>query len=271
MHLETTKHSTTRRHPAEIFIVMCLCGLIHASVARAQGQAPAVEMEEAVSAEPEGQLDGVWMVGLGFGEIPFMAGSFKPSLTIGYHVNEYIWLGSVMQLTDHIERDGESFNAQNTDLGHLLDSRETTGARSFLGARLRPHRLSPYVSLGAVFNGTDTETMTFGAASRNIASRDMGAGTYEEALEVVQRRPYGIRPAVGLGYSYTFDSGFSLSTEITGAWFFSAADPEVSVRGLGSPLDPADRAALERRLQRVFDDNLHNRYHLFHLTAGYTL
>ena len=172
-------------------------------------------------------LDGVWAFTFGFGEIPFLAGSFKPSVSFGYHFNRFIYVGTIVQLSDVLERGDASFNAVNAGLDGLVDTRETTGPRVFLGTRLRPHRYSPYLSLGAIFNGTDIETIYYDNRTRNV-----GGETVNGTLEVEQARPFGIRPAFGLGYSYTFSNGLVLDVEFTGAWLFKPADPRDS-----GPLD----------------------------------
>ncbi len=207
-------------------------------------------------------LEGTWSVAFGFGEIPFLAGSFKPSVSFGYHINRFIYVGTIVQLPDVIERGDESFNAVNAGVDGLLDTRETTGPRAFLGTRLRPHRYSPYLSLGAVFNGSDVETMYFDARPRELAGE-----THPGPFEVELTRPFGIRPAFGLGYSLTLDNGLAFELEFTGAWLFDAAEPDVRVRG--ESLSPGAREDLQARFLRSYDDNFHNRYHLFNIAIGY--
>lgn len=207
-------------------------------------------------------LRGTWTIKVGFGEIPFLAGSFKPSIAIGHHFNDYVSLAWTVQLRDELERDGESFNAQNLELGGLRSSRERTGVRSLLAARFRPHRYSPFLSVGVLFNGTDTETMQFDSQSRRI-----GEGTYDGALTVVQRRRWAIRPSIGVGYAVTFANHVTLEIELAGAFFMKPTRPIVDVEG--QPLAEADRRALEDRADDAFSGNFHNRYHMFQLAAGY--
>ena len=208
-------------------------------------------------------LDGVWAVAIGFGEIPFLAGSFKPSVSFGYHFNRFIYVGTIVQMADVLERGDASFNAVNAGLDGLLDTRETTGPRVFLGTRLRPHRYSPYLSLGAVFNATDIETIYY-----DHRPRDVGGETINGSLEVEQARPFGIRPAFGLGYSYTFSNGIVLDVEFTGAWLFKPADPEIRVRST-SPLSKEAEDAIRAQFLSAYEDNFHNRYHLFNIAVGY--
>lgn len=222
-----------------------------------------VALAQANDVDDVASLSGVMEVSVGFGEIPFLSGSFKPSVSIGYHVNEYLYVGWTVQLRDVLERGTESFNAVDTGLGGVEATREETGVRSLLSVRLRPHRLSPFVSLGVLFNGSDTEVMRFDARERRI-----GDGTYDGAIVMEQTRPFGIRPAIGLGYQYTFDSGLSLSMELAGAFFLPPPDPVIRIESSAS-MSEADLAALHDRTASVFADNFHNRYHLFQLGAGY--
>ncbi|MDD9944752.1 MAG: hypothetical protein OXU20_27170 [Myxococcales bacterium] len=208
-------------------------------------------------------LDGVMEVSVGFGEIPFLSGSFKPSVSVGYHVNEYVYLGWTVQLRDVLERGTESFNAVDTGLGGIESTREETGIRSLLAVRLRPHRYSPFVSMGFVFNGSDREVMHFDGRRRTI-----GAGSYDGAVVMEQTRPWGIRPAIGLGYSYQFETGLSLSMELAGAFLSPAPAPDIRIDSQAT-LSDADRSALSDRSKRAFAENLHNRYHMFQLSAGY--
>ena len=207
-------------------------------------------------------LEGVWSVTFGFGEIPFLAGSFKPSLGFGYHFNRFVYVGTIVQLDDFIERGDESFNAVNADVDGLVATRERTGPRVFLGARMRPHRYSPYLSIGGIFNGTDVETMEFDDRTRSLHGTE-----YTGRFDVEIARPFGLRPAFGLGYAYTFDSGIALNLEFSGAWLFKPATPRIRV--LNADVSDEVRRVLIDRFQRAYDDNFHNRYHLFNLGVGY--
>lgn len=208
-------------------------------------------------------LKNVWAIEVGFGEIPLLSGSFKPSVSFGYHVNQYMYVGWVVQLRDILERGTESFNARNTGLGQITGTREVTGVRSLLGARVRPHRYAPFLSVGILFNGSDREEMRFGDAPRPI-----GGNIYEGEMTVVQTRPYAIRPALGLGYGVQFKNGFSFSAEMTGAFFLSAPSPDIQIIHEGA-LSITDRTRLVSHMKKEFKTNLHNRYHLFNIGAGY--
>lgn len=207
-------------------------------------------------------LEGVWSLSLGFGEIPFLAGSFKPSVGFGYHFNRFFFVGAIAQLGDFLERGDDSFNAVNANVDGLTGTRERTGPRMFLGARIRPHRYSPYLSVGAVFNGTDIERMAFDGRSRTLDE-----GAFLERFEMEIARPFGVPPAFGLGYAFTFDSGLTLNLEFSGAWLFDPPAPEIRVLGNGVP--EGVQQDLIQRFRSAYQDNFHNRYHLFHIGVGY--
>lgn len=206
-------------------------------------------------------MTGRWHVGVEFGEIPFH-GSFKPGLAVGYHFNDLVYAGVVYQLRDAIRRDGTSFNAKAVSLDGLVGSSERVGQRAYVQLRLRPHRLAPYASVGFVFNDRDTETIRFDDRSRTISAEQV-----EGALRVTQSRAPGLRPALGLGYGYTFASGLTLFTEWAGWWLFGAPAPTVNIEG-----DHITRAAegrLRGRIVDAFTSSPFNTYHVFQIGVGY--
>ncbi len=207
-------------------------------------------------------LDGMWSVSLEFGEIPFH-GSFKPGIAVGYHFNDYIWTGVVYQIPDSISRDGTSFNANAIGLDGMTGSTETVGQRAMLQARIRPHRYSPYVSIGAVFNDRDTETVQFDDRDRMI-----GGDQVSGPMSIELSRPAAVRPSLGLGYSFTFDNGIHLFTEWAGWWMFGAPDPEITIKGEGVTGGASDY--LKRKITDDFTSSPFNTYHMFQLGAGYT-
>lgn len=207
-------------------------------------------------------LNGRWHVGLEFGEIPIQ-GSFKPGLSVGYHFNAFLYAGVVYQIRDHIQRDGRSFNAKAIALDGLIGSSENVGQRAYAQMRLRPHRLAPYVSLGVVFNDCDTETIEFDARNRIIAGQSV-----DGVLEIVQKRPRGIRPALGLGYSYTLDSGFEIFTEWSGWWVNDAPTPVIEFSGAQMHTTVQDH--LRGHIVESFKSSIFNIYHVFQIGVGYT-
>ena len=207
-------------------------------------------------------LGGTFVVGVDLGELPWH-GSFKPGITFGYHVSDLLYVCGIYQLADSIERDGTSFNAQAIGLDGLTSSRETVGHRAMLHARLRPHRLAPFATVGLVYNGEDVETIRFDARDRTI-----GGASHSGALTIEQTRPAGIALGIGLGYAYTFDHGLQLSLEWTGAPYAPAPRPQLRFDG-DQPLPRDAQAALSERVTREFRASVFNTYHLFHVGAAY--
>lgn len=213
-----------------------------------------------VEAQPF-SLTGRWHVGLEFGEIPFH-GSFKPGLVLGYHVSELMYVGVLYQIRDKIQRNNTSFNARAIDLDGLRTSSEQVGQRGYLQVRVRPHRLSPFASLGLVFNDRDTEMIMFDTRARLIHGE-----VVDGALVVTQSRPSGWRPALGLGYSYTFPQGIEVFTEWAGWWLFGAPTPDVTFSGAFLSETTAD--ALRDAIEEEFTSSPFNTYHVFQLGVGY--
>ena len=207
-------------------------------------------------------LAGRWSVALELGELP-MGGSFKAGISVGYHVSQHAWLGVVYQLADSIRRNGSSFNAQSAGLDGLLGSAERVGQRAYLQARVRPHRRSPYVSLGLVFNDRDTERMRFDGRTR-----DVGGAGHSGPLVATVSRPPGLRPALGLGWAGTSPRGVTAFVEWAGWWMFGAPEPEVEIGA--TDLDPAFAEVVQGRIRDHFTGSPFNSYHIFQIGLGYT-
>ena len=215
----------------------------------------------------ESCCDGRWSIGLEIGELP-MAGSFKVGVSAGYHVNEYMWFGVAYQIGDSIHRNTSSFNARSADLEGLVSSSESVGQRAYLQARLRPHRWSPFLSVGLVFNDRDTETTVFEPLARDVDGHE---ATGPLALRV--SRPPGLRPALGLGYEWTSSGGVSAFVEWAGWWLRDAPNPDIGITSsdLGD-LGPADtefELAVDRRVRDHFRSSVFNTYHIFQLGVAY--
>ena len=219
----------------------------------------------ALHANEPTRLKNVWEIGFTFGEIPFLAGSFKPGVSIGYHVNEYVSFTSTFQLTDKISRNASSFNARNIGLDGLTSSKETTGERILLAVQLRPVEWSPYLVAGFVFNAEDIETMHFDQRVRQI-----GSNTYDSQVTIVQSRKNGFVPAFGFGYRYDFDNGVSLNTNIAAGVFTGIPRPEAKITST-VPISEGDESQLQQTIQSVYKDNFHNHYHIFNLGVSYRL
>ncbi|MCA9626661.1 MAG: hypothetical protein KC766_03295 [Myxococcales bacterium] len=202
----------------------------------------------AYAAPTDSALNGALYAGVNLGELPW-GGSFKPGIALGYYVNELVYVGVVYQVPDTIRRDGSSFNASGLGKDGIVKSEESVGQRFMLHSRVRPHRYAPFLSFGMVFNDEDREETLF-----------------DDETRVVQTREAGLRPAIGLGYDYTFSNGLTLNVEWTG-WLFDIPKPKVEIDG--GPLTDSERSALEARAEDNFESNITNAYHLFALGVGY--
>lgn len=215
------------------------------------------------SQNSSGEVKNLWQVGLTFGEIPILAGSFKPGIQIDYHLNDNIAFEFTIQLKDYLERNEESFNAVNTGLGGLLSSKETTGERIYLGICYKPYEWSPYLTGGFVFNGSDVETMKFDERLRGI-----GDNKYNSKLTIIQKRESGFAPAIGFGYQYDFDGNLSINTSFAMAFFSQIPKPEIAYKD-HSNISVADLNTLSGKLVESYKDNFHNRYHIFNIGINY--
>ncbi len=202
-----------------------------------------------------------WQIGIGLGELP-TGGSFKPSITFGYHFNEKIYAGFVYQFKDRISRDGASFNAQSSGLEGLAHSSEAVAQRFLLQMRYTPLKNGPYLSGGLVFNGKDTETMQFDARSREI-----NGATYDGTIEIQQTRPAGWGLALGIGYQHNFKNGFSGGFEWTPAWG-QYPTPSYVFAG-SSDLSDEVQEAQERKMNKGFRSSVTNMYKVFHIGIAY--
>ena len=204
-----------------------------------------------------------WQVGFGLGEIP-LGGSFKPSLTFGYHFSDKIYAGVIYQFKDEISRNGTSFNADATGLDGLTKSSETVAQRFLLQARYTPVRYAPYISGGFVYNRRDTETMQFDARERTI-----GEETFDGTVAIQQSRPAGWGFALGLGYQYDFKCGFSINVEWTPAWF-QYGTPEYNFSG-DAALSETAQNQLRNQMTKDFKKSVTNLYKVFHIGVAYRI
>lgn len=202
-----------------------------------------------------------WQVGIGLGELLF-DGSFKPSITFGYHFNEKLYAGVIYQFKDKIHRNEKSINARSTGLDGLESSSETVAQRFLIHLGYTPIKNGPYISTGFVFNGTDTETMKFGNMDREIGDK-----TYNGSIEIEQTRPAGWGFAMGLGYQYHFKNGFSTGFEWTPAWF-QYATPQYQFAG-SSNISESSQALLQNKMDEAFKQSVTNMYKVFHIGISY--
>jgi hypothetical protein len=202
-----------------------------------------------------------WQIGFGLGELP-MGGSFKPSISIGYHFTDKIYSGIVYQFRDQISRDGSSFNAQSSGLEGLTRASETVAQRFMAQVRYTPIKNGPYLSAGFVYNGTDSETMVFDERYREIAG-----DAYDGSVVIKQTRPAGWGLALGLGYQYNFRNGFSAGFEWTPAWL-QYPDPYYSFAGT-SDLSEEAESELKSGMDEGFRSSVTNMYKIFHVGVAY--
>lgn len=207
------------------------------------------------------KIEKYWQVGLGFGELP-MAGSFKPSITVGYHFTERVYAGVIYQFSDEIKRDGTSFNAKSAGLEGLTSSNERVDQRLMLQARYTPFKHGPFISTGIVYNGRDVETMHFDHRSRNIAGNE-----YSGDIVIQQARPAGWGAALGLGYQYNFDNGLSAGFEWTPAWL-QYPDPEYDFSG-NEGLSESAIVSIKDKMDAGFNSSVTNMYKVFHIGLAY--
>lgn len=202
-----------------------------------------------------------WQIGIGLGELP-MGGSFKPSITFGYHFNDNLYAGIIYQFKDEISRDEASFNAKSTGLDGPLSSNETVAQRFLFQMRYTPVKHGPYISTGFVFNGKDTETMQFSDGNRTIAGEE-----YQGDIQIQQTRPAGWGFALGLGYQYNFKNGFSAGFEWTPAWF-QYPTPSYTFDG-SAALSKNAQNHLKKEMDEGFKSSVTNMYKVFHLGVAY--
>ncbi|HRX97884.1 MAG TPA: outer membrane beta-barrel protein [Bacteroidales bacterium] len=216
-----------------------------------------------ISLKSQPTLKNYWQVGIGLGEIP-MDGSFKPSITFGYHFSEKIYTGVIYQFKDQISRGASSFNAKSTGLDGLLSSSETVSQRFMLQLRYTPVKFGPYLSTGFVFNGKDSETMHFDAREREIAGE-----TYTGDIVIQQTRPAGWGLALGIGYQYNFKNGLSANAEWTPAWF-QYPDPSYAFGGSAELTDKSENE-LVSKMDKGFKSSITNYYKVFHIGVAYRI
>lgn len=202
-----------------------------------------------------------WQIGIGLGELP-TGGSFKPSITVGYHFSEKIYAGFIYQFKDEISRNESSINAKSAKLKGLISSNETVAQRFLFQVRYTPLKNGPYVSGGFVFNGRDTESMLFDDRQRLISGEN-----YSGDIGIQQTRPAGWGFALGLGYQYNFDNGFSAGFEWTPAW---GQYPTPSYEfGGSSELSSNATNELTAKMNEGFKSSVTNMYKVFHIGVAY--
>lgn len=202
-----------------------------------------------------------WQIGFGLGELP-MGGSFKPSITIGYHFNDKLYAGIIYQFKDQISRNEASINAKSSGLDGLVSATEEVAQRFLFQLRYTPVKNTPYLSAGFVFNGMDSEQMFFDDRPRTIAGEN-----YDGTVIVNQTRPPGWGFALGVGYQYNFKNGFSTGFEWTPAWFQYPV-PSYAFEGTATLSENAQNTLVDK-MNNEFNSSVTNMYKVFHVGVAY--
>jgi hypothetical protein len=211
--------------------------------------------------DSKSRISETWQIGLGLGEIP-VGGSFKPSISLGYHFSEKVYLGAIYQFKDHINRGNTSFNAKSSGLEGMTSSAEEVAQRMLFHVRYTPFKKGPYLSGGIVMNGKDVETLMFDDRERILSGE-----TYQGIVTIQQSRPAGWGFALGLGYQYNFKNGISVGLEWTPAWG-KYADPNYEFSG-SSDLSLHAMEQIEDKMNKGFKNSLTNMYKVFHMGVAY--
>lgn len=202
-----------------------------------------------------------WQIGIGLGELP-TGGSFKPSISVGFHFNEKIYAGFIYQFRDRIARNQSSINARSSGLAGLNAASETVADRLLTQIRFKPFRNGPYLSTGIVYNGRDKETMIF-----DDRERELFGDEYTGEIVIIQSRPAGWGWAAGVGYEYQFENGISAGIEWTPAWG-QYPEPEYHFDGEASLLS-STKKSLRDLMNSKFKSSVTNMYKVFHLGISY--
>lgn len=204
-----------------------------------------------------------WQGGIGLGNVP-IRGSFKTSLSGGYHITNKWYVGVVYQFGDEIKKKTASFNAKSADLGGLVRSTAYVGPRAMIQARYAPFKCGAYISGGIINNGDSWEDMSYDVRSRTIA----GDAAYTRGIRIRQSKPSGWGLALGLGYQHNFTDKLSANIDLTPAWF---QRPKPTYQFITSPPDLSDDeiAEIESRMNSKFKSRMTNYYTVFHIGVAY--
>jgi len=198
---------------------------------------------------------------LGFGELPILANSLKPSLGYVYDFGA-VELSINLQFKDTLNRNNESYNANFGQHG-LESSKEQTKNRYMIQGRFPIYTSKFYLSLGLIYGGNDIEKIIF-----NHRQRLIGNDEYLTSLNVNIERKARLKPALGLGISYPITHQWRFISDFTMAWYGNIPKPKVTIRSSAS-LAPSDTNALVQDIQHNYRTNFHNRYHVFNLGVEY--
>lgn len=233
-------------------LVMLAWGTVSSSPADAQ-TVGVDEVKQGVSRHPK--RSGEMQLFAGFGEIPFSSDSFKPAVGLSYR-RSFWELGVSHQFEDRLRRDGESFNADFGQLG-LTSATEKTGSRSMLQLKIFPGIEWFYVTAGLMHSDGDVERIAF-----SLQPRSIGMNTYDTSLIVGIERRSAVRPVAGFGFRVAITKKLQWTTDFSMDWFGGVPSPEIRIAAAAA-IEPSDSAALEQRIRENYENNFHNRYHVF--------
>jgi len=202
-----------------------------------------------------------WIFGVELGELPFK-GAFKPGINLGYRFTQYHELFISYQLPDQISRDEDSFNAQSTGLKGLTSSTETVSKRAQVLGIWRGYSLPLYLSYGLVYNGQDSEHMSFREMPRQIHNQQL-----QGPLNLTLTRPAGYSPALGLGVRWPMADGYEIFAQWSGNVFQKAVTPGIQIHS--NEINSATRETLTTHIKHKFRKKISNVYHVFSMGMRY--
>jgi len=187
-------------------------------------------------------------IGLGFGEIPLMDSSFKPSLYAQSYLDESSFLFTHLQAKDNLQRDENSFNIQKANRDDLVYSKETTGERVFIG--FGQNIIGKNLSLigGLLYTGMDTENALFANSTKVSIQRDSKVSFIT-----------GLSAKFTIYKNLYFDIAFAMDP------MNKPEKPTVSVLSNSQE----EKLDLKNKLEKGYVDNFHNRYHIFNIGITY--
>jgi len=202
-----------------------------------------------------------WIFGVELGELP-LKGAFKPGINLGYRFTQQHELFISYQLPDQISRDEDSFNVQSTGLKGLTSSTETVSKRAQVLGIWRGYSLPLYLSYGLVYNGQDSEHMSFREMPRQIHNQPL-----QGPLNLTLTRPAGYSPALGLGIRWPMADGYEIFAQWSGNVFQKAVTPDIQIHS--NEINSTTREYLTAHIKQKFRKKITNVYHVFSMGMRY--
>jgi len=202
-----------------------------------------------------------WVIGVELGELP-LKGAFKPGVNLGYRFTQQHELFISYQQPDKISRGSDSFNAQSSGLKGLTSSTETVSKRAQVLGIWRWQTLPLYLSYGLVYNGQDSEHMSFREMPRQINNQSL-----QGPLSLTLTRPAGYSPALGLGIRWPMAHGYEIFAQWSGNVFQKAVTPDIQI--YSNEIKSAARETLTTHIKHKFRKKITNVYHVFSMGMRY--